>query len=71
MQDGALGVASALIYAPGNYRGLTNWSRWPRSRPNTRDLYLHMRNEGDREMEALDELLTIARKAQIPAESIT
>ena len=69
MQDGALGVASALIYAPGNYARTDELVALAEVAAKYKGIYIsHMRNEGDREMEALDELLTIARKAQIPAE---
>jgi len=69
MQDGALGVASALIYAPGNYARTDELIALAEVAAKYKGIYIsHMRNEGDREMEALDELLTIARKAQIPAE---
>jgi len=69
MQDGALGVASALIYAPGNYAKTDELIALAKVATKYKGIYIsHMRNEGDHEMEALDELLTIARKAQIPAE---
>ncbi len=69
MQDGALGVASALIYAPGNYARTDELIALAEVAAKYKGIYIsHMRNEGDHEMEALDELLTIARQAQIPAE---
>jgi N-acyl-D-amino-acid deacylase len=69
MQDGALGVASALIYAPGNYAKTDELIALAKVAAQYKGIYIsHMRNEGDREKEAINELLTIARTANIPAE---
>jgi N-acyl-D-amino-acid deacylase len=69
MDDGALGVASALIYQPGNYAKTEELIALAEIAAKYKGIYIsHIRNEGDHEMEALDELITIARKAQIPAE---
>jgi N-acyl-D-amino-acid deacylase len=69
MQDGALGIASALIYAPGNYARTDELIALSQVAAKYHGIYIsHMRNEGDHELEAIDELLTIARTAQIPAE---
>jgi N-acyl-D-amino-acid deacylase len=69
MEDGALGVASALIYQPGNYARTDELVALAEVSAKYKGIYIsHIRNEGDHEMDALDELLTIARKAQIPAE---
>jgi N-acyl-D-amino-acid deacylase len=69
MQDGALGVASALIYQPGNYAKTDELIALAQVAAKYKGIYIsHMRNEGDHEKEAVDELITIARQAQIPAE---
>jgi N-acyl-D-amino-acid deacylase len=69
MQDGALGVASALIYQPGNYARTEELIALAEVAAKYNGLYIsHIRNEGDHEMEAVDELITIARQARIPAE---
>jgi N-acyl-D-amino-acid deacylase len=69
MQAGALGIASALIYAPGNYAKTDELIALAQVAAQYKGIYVsHMRNEGDREKEAIDELLTIARTAKIPAE---
>jgi N-acyl-D-amino-acid deacylase len=69
MQDGALGVASALIYAPGNYAHTDELIALAQVAAKYNGIYIsHMRNEGDHEQEALDELIAIARQAKIPAE---
>jgi N-acyl-D-amino-acid deacylase len=69
MEDGALGVASALIYQPGVYAKTDELIALAEVAARYRGIYIsHMRNEGDREPEAIDELTTIARRAKIPAE---
>jgi len=69
MQDGALGVASALIYQPGDYAKTDELVALAQVAAKYKGIYIsHMRNEGDHEMEAIDELVSIARQAQIPAE---
>jgi N-acyl-D-amino-acid deacylase len=69
MQDGALGVASALIYQPGNYAHTDELVALAKVAAKYKGIYIsHIRNEGDHEMEAIDELITIARQAPIPAE---
>ena len=69
MEDGALGVASALIYQPGNYAHTDELIALAKVAAQYKGIYIsHIRNEGDHEQEAIDELITIARKAQIPAE---
>lgn len=69
MDDGALGVASALIYQPGNYARTDELIALAEVAAKYKGIYIsHIRNEGDHEMDAIDELITIARKAQIPAE---
>ena len=69
MQDGALGVASALIYQPGNYARTNELIALAEVASKYKGIYIsHIRNEGDHEMEAIDELIAIARQARIPAE---
>lgn len=69
MQDGALGLASALIYQPGNYARTDELIALAEVAARYKGIYIsHIRNEGDHEMEAIDELITIARQARIPAE---
>jgi N-acyl-D-amino-acid deacylase len=69
MQEGALGVASALIYQPGNYAKMDELIALAQVAAKYKGIYIsHIRNEGDHEMEAIDELITIARKAGVPAE---
>ena len=69
MQEGALGVASALIYAPGAYAKTDELIALAEAAGKYRGIYIsHMRSEGDQLLEAVDELITIARRAQVPAE---
>ena len=69
MQEGAVGVSSALIYAPGCYADTKELIALARRASHNGGLYIsHIRSEGDRLLEALDELIAIARKAEISAE---
>ncbi len=69
MEDGALGVASALIYQPGVYARTGELIALAEVAARYHGIYIsHVRNEGDHEMEAIDELISIARQAKIPAE---
>jgi N-acyl-D-amino-acid deacylase len=69
MQEGALGVSSALIYQPGNYAQTDELIALAEVAAKYKGIYIsHIRNEGDHEMDALEELITIARQARIPAE---
>ncbi len=69
MEDGALGVASALIYQPGNYQSTEELIALAEVTAAHKGIYIsHIRNEGDHEMEAVNELIAIARKARVPAE---
>jgi N-acyl-D-amino-acid deacylase len=69
MQDGALGVASALIYQPGIYSKTDELIAMAEVAAKYHGIYIsHIRNEGDQEMKAVDELIDIARTAKIPAE---
>jgi N-acyl-D-amino-acid deacylase len=69
MEEGALGVASALIYAPAFYAKTDELIALAKVSADHGGIYIsHMRNEGNRLLEAADELLTIAREAGVPAE---
>lgn len=69
MADGALGIASALIYAPGHYASTVELTELCRAVARHGGVYIsHLRSEGDRFLEALDELVTIARHAGVAAE---
>lgn len=69
MQEGAVGVSSALIYAPGCYADTEELTALAEVAGQYGGMYIsHIRSEGDRLLEALDELITIARKANVAAE---
>ena len=69
MDEGALGVASALIYAPGVYAKTPELVALAKAAAPAGGIYIsHMRSEGGRLLEAVDELLTISREAGIRAE---
>ena len=69
MDDGAFGVASALIYAPGAYAKTDELIALAKVAGEHGGMYIsHMRSEGNRLVEAVDELITIAREAHVPAE---
>jgi len=68
MSEGALGVASSLIYAPGFYARTDELIALARAAAPHGIYISHLRSEGNALLEAADELLTIAREAQIPAQ---
>ena len=69
MQDGAFGVASSLIYQPGNYAQTDELVALAEVAAKYHGIYIsHIRDEGNHEMDAIDELISIARRAKIPAE---
>lgn len=69
MEGGALGVGSALIYAPGYYAKTDELIELCKVASSYGGIYIsHLRSEGNGLLEALDELLRIAREADIPAE---
>jgi N-acyl-D-amino-acid deacylase len=69
MKEGALGVASALIYAPGAYAKTDELIALAQEAQKFNGIYIsHIRSEGDRLVEAADELIAIARAAKIRAE---
>ncbi len=69
MEDGALGVGSALIYAPGFYAHTEEIVELCRAAAPYGGLYIsHMRSEGNTLLEAVDELIRIAKESGVPAE---
>jgi len=69
MRDGAFGVASALIYPPGNYAGTHELSEIAKAMAPYHGVYIsHIRSEGDSLLEALDEALAIGRAGGVPVE---
>jgi len=69
MEEGALGVASSLIYPPGSFAKTDELVELSKVAAKYDGMYIsHMRDEGANMLEAIDELLTIAREADIRAE---
>ena len=69
MRDGALGVGSSLIYAPAFYAKTDELIELCKAAAPYGGMYIsHMRSEGNRLVEAVDELITISREAGVPAE---
>ena len=69
MREGAMGVASALIYPPGCFAKTDEIIALSKAAAEYDGMYIsHMRSEGDQIVEAVEELLTIARGAKIRAE---
>jgi N-acyl-D-amino-acid deacylase len=63
---GALGLGSALIYTPGTFASTEELVALAESAGGT---YIsHLRNEGDRLLDAVDELIEIARRARVRGE---
>ena len=69
MKDGAFGVASALIYPPGNYAGTPELIEIAKAMAPYHGVYIsHVRSEGDSLLEAIDEALAIGRAGGVPVE---
>jgi N-acyl-D-amino-acid deacylase len=69
MEEGALGVASALIYPPGSFAGTDELVALAEVAGEYGGMYIsHVRGEGAHLLEAVGELLTIAREAGVRAE---
>ena len=69
MEEGAVGVSTALEYAPAPYASTEELIALAAEAAPYGGIYAtHMRSEGDGIMAALDETFRIAREAHIPAE---
>lgn len=69
MREGALGVGSSLIYAPAFYADTDELVALVRAAAEHGGMYIsHMRSEGNRLLESVDELVRIARESGAPAE---
>lgn len=69
MNEGAMGVGSSLIYAPGSYAETDELVALTSEAAKCGGMYIsHMRSEGDRLEEAVDELIEISRRSGAPAE---
>ncbi len=69
MQEGALGVSTALIYPPGSYAKTDELIALAKVAAQYGGIYAtHMRSEGQTENEALDEAIRIGREAHLPVQ---
>ncbi|MBL8267495.1 N-acyl-D-amino-acid deacylase family protein [Steroidobacter sp.] len=68
MEEGALGVTSALGYVPATFANTDELIALSRVAGQYGGMYIsHIRDEGDGLVEAVDELITVAREARVPA----
>jgi N-acyl-D-amino-acid deacylase len=69
MEEGAMGIGSSLIYAPGFYAKTNELIEICKVAAEYDGMYIsHLRSEGNRFAEAVDELIKIANNAKIRAE---
>ena len=69
MLEGAMGVGSSLIYPPDFFASTNELIALCKEASKHGGMYIsHMRSEGNKLNEAIEELITIAKEANIPAE---
>jgi N-acyl-D-aspartate/D-glutamate deacylase len=69
MEDGAFGIASALQYPPDNYNTTEDLIEAAKAMAPFGGVYItHMRSEGNRLLEAIDEALRIGKEAGVAVE---
>lgn len=69
MQDGAFGIASALIYPPNAYASTEELIAVNKATAAFGGVYItHLRSEGDKFLEAMDEAIRIGKEAGVPVE---
>lgn len=69
MQEGSMGLASALIYTPGTYADTPELIELSKVVSQYNGIYIsHLRSEGNQLEKAVDELISIAKAANIHAE---
>jgi N-acyl-D-amino-acid deacylase len=69
MREGAVGVGSSMIYAPANYAETPELIALTTEAAKCGGMYIsHMRDEGPKLLEAIDELVEISAKSGAPAE---
>jgi N-acyl-D-amino-acid deacylase len=69
MEDGAFGIASALIYPPGSFATTEELIAMSKAMALYGGVYItHLRSEADKFLEGLDEAIEIGRKAGVPVE---
>jgi N-acyl-D-amino-acid deacylase len=69
MKEGAVGVGSSLIYAPANFAETPELTALAHEAARCGGMYIsHIRDEGPRLLDAIDELIRISRDSGAPAE---
>ncbi len=69
MEQGACGFSTGLIYEPGRYSGTEEVVELAKESAAVGGIYAsHIRNEGDRLLEAVDEAIRIGREAGLPVQ---
>ena len=69
MKEGAVGVGSSLIYAPATYAETPELVALAHEAARCGGMYIsHIRDEGPKLLQAIDELVTISRESGAPAE---
>ncbi len=69
MQEGAMGLTDALIYSPNTYAQTPELEALAKVSAQCGGIYIaHIRSEGDRLLEAVDETIDIAKTSGAPAE---
>jgi len=69
MKDGAVGLSTGLIYVPGTYSKTTEVVGLAKAASTYNGVYAsHIRSEGDRVTEAIEEAINIGRQANMPVE---
>src|SRR6266705_3645661 len=69
MEEGAMGDGSSLIYPPAFFAKTNELVELSKEASKYGGMYIsHIRNEGNKLFEAANELITIAREANLPAE---
>lgn len=69
MEEGAMGIGSSLIYAPGFYADTRELVEISRAAAEYGGMYIsHMRSEGNGLLESVDELIQISREGGLPAQ---
>ena len=67
MEDGAVGLSTALIYPPGSYASREEIVELARVAASYRGVYFtHMRNESGQLLEAIEDALRVGREATVP-----
>ncbi|MFT3947585.1 MAG: D-aminoacylase [Agriterribacter sp.] len=69
MKDGAVGISTGLIYIPGTYSKTSEVLSLAKAAAKYHGVYAsHIRDEGDKVTEAIDEAIAIGREANMPVE---